>query len=184
MPTYISMLRGINVSGQKQIRMHDLKTLYEILGFGNVITYIQSGNVIFNTDLNLPVWKLSLKIENAISEKYTFNLPVILRTTVEMKAIINANPFVKDVAKSPGKLYITFLEEKPQLTLLEKINPLEFLPDRFIIQEREIYLNCSSGYGTTKLSNKFFENKLQVKATTRNWNTVNKLLELATIPDF
>ena len=112
MKTYISILRGINVSGQKQIRMADLKALYEGLGFSNVITHIQSGNVIFNTDLNLPVRKLSVKIENVISEKYRFNVPVIIRTPGEMKAIINANPFMKDVERSFGKLYITILEEK------------------------------------------------------------------------
>ena len=70
------------------------------------------------------------------------------------------------------------------MTVLEKINPYEFLPDKFIIIEREIYLNCAAGYGTTKLSNTFFENKLKVRATTRNWNTVNKLMELAIRSEF
>jgi uncharacterized protein (DUF1697 family) len=74
---------------------------------------------------------------------------------------------------------VTFLEKEPAPDLIDKINPFDFLPDRFIFYNREIYLNCASGYGTTKLSNTFFENKLKVKATTRNWNTVKKLLELA-----
>jgi len=184
MPTYISMLRGINVSGQKQIRMPDLKALYEGLSFYNAITYIQSGNVIFDHVPGTPVRELSGKIEDAIINKFGFHVPVILRTVDEMKAIIKANPYINDVEKFPEKHYITFLEERPEMTVLEKINPYEFLPDKFIIIEREIYLNCAAGYGTTKLSNTFFENKLKVRATTRNWNTVNKLMELAIRSEF
>jgi uncharacterized protein (DUF1697 family) len=180
MTTFISMLRGINVSGQKQIRMADLKALYEGLGFGNVFTYIQSGNVIFNTDLNITAQKLSAKIANAILEKYGFNVPVIIRTAHEIREVITANPFQQLKGHLPEKLYVTFLEEKPQSAIIEKINHFDFLPDKFIIIESEIYLDCAAGYGTTKLSNTFFENKLKVRATTRNWNTVNKLLELAT----
>jgi len=179
MKTYISILRGINVSGQKQILMADLEKLYEGLGFSNIITYIQSGNVIFKTSLNDNIKELSAKIEEAIQQKYGFNVPVILRTPDEMKEIINANPFQQLKGNHPKKLYVTFLEEKPQTAFVEKINHFDFLPDKFIINEKEVYLNCAAGYGTTKLSNTFFENKLKVRATTRNWNTVNKLLELA-----
>jgi uncharacterized protein (DUF1697 family) len=180
MRTYISMIRGINDSGQKKIMMTDLKTLYEELGLSEVITYIQSGNVIFNTGLIIPVKDLSVMIEEVIYKKYGFNVPVIIRTVDEMKAAIKANPFQNADVSSPEKIYITFLEVKPHKADVEKINHAAFLPDRFIVIEREIYLNCAGGYGTTKLSNTFFENKLKVKATTRNWNTVNKLVELST----
>lgn len=179
MTTYISILRGINVSGQKLIRMTDLEKLYEGLGLSNIITYIQSGNVIFKTDINSTVKELSLKIEEAIQQKYGFNVPVIIRTLEEMQAAIESNPFQKGPDSVSQKLYITFLEEKPQLADIEKINHFDFLPDKFIIIDREVYLDCSGGYGTTRLSNTFFENKLKVRATTRNWNTVNKLVELA-----
>jgi uncharacterized protein (DUF1697 family) len=179
MTTYISLIRGINVSGQKKILMPELKALYEGLGFSRVMTYIQSGNVIFSTDINTPVPLLSSRIEKAISDKYGFNIPVIIRTIEEIKAILAANPFIKSSEQVIEKYYVTFLEEKPLKADIEKINPFNFLPDKFFIVEREIYLNCASGYGTTKLSNTFFENKFKVKATTRNWNTVNKLLELA-----
>jgi uncharacterized protein (DUF1697 family) len=180
MTTFISILRGINVSGQKLIRMTELKALYEDLNFSSVRTHIQSGNVIFNYDQDIHIKELSGKIEDAILKKFGFHVPVIIRTMDELRAIILANPFQKSSGYIPEKLYITFLEEKPQLANIEKINQFDFLPDKFIIIEREIYLNCAAGYGTTKLSNTFFENKLKVRATTRNWNTVNKLLELAT----
>jgi uncharacterized protein (DUF1697 family) len=184
MKTFISILRGINVSGQKLIRMTDLKALYEDLNFTSVNTYIQSGNVIFAYDQDITIKELSGKIENAILKKFGYHVPVIIRTIDEMKSIILANPFQNSSGYIPEKLYITFLEEKPPLADIEKINHFEFLPDKFIIVEREIYLNCAAGYGTTKLSNTFFENKFKMRATTRNWKTVNKLLELATIPAF
>jgi uncharacterized protein (DUF1697 family) len=179
MTTYISILRGINVSGQKLIRMTDLEKLYEGLGFSDIITYIQSGNVIFRTGIIYSARELSAIIEEVIQQKYGFNVPVIIRTLEEMKAIIESNPFQKGSGNIPEKLYITFLDEKPQFTNIEKINHFDYLPDKFIIIEREVYLDCAGGYGTTRLSNTFFENKLKVKATTRNWNTVNKLVELA-----
>lgn len=181
MVIYISMLRGINVSGQKKILMPELKALYEELGFEKVATYIQSGNVIFETAINEPVITLTSLIEKAILEKFGFYVPVIIRTTDEMRAVIKSNPFIKESGPVTEKLYITFLDKEPSLGALDNINPFNFLPDKFKFNNREIYLDCASGYGTTKLSNTFFENKLKVKATTRNWNTVNKLLELASL---
>lgn len=179
MTTFITMLRGINVSGQKKILMPDLKALFEGLGFNRVIIYIQSGNVIFDSDLSIPALTLSSRIEKAILDKFGFNIPVIIRTINEMQALIKANPFIKETGQVTGKLYVTFLEKEPVSGQVEKIKPFDFLPDKFKYHNREIYLQCAAGYGTTKLSNTFFENKLKVKATTRNWNTVNKLLELA-----
>lgn len=179
MPTYISMLRGINVSGRKKILMPDLKALYEGLGFSRVITYIQSGNVIFGVAPGIPTLTISSLIENAIEEKYGFHVPVIIRTIDEMQAVIKANPYIKEAGQITEKLYVTFLDKEPASGALDKINPFDFLPDKFIYHNREIYLDCASGYGTTKLSNTYFEKKLKMKATTRNWNTVNKLLELA-----
>jgi len=113
-------------------------------------------------------------------KKFGYKVPVIIRTREEIKAIIDANPFLKNTGPAPEKLYVTFLDDIPLSTDIEKINQYHYLPDKYIIIGREVYLDCAGGYGTTKLSNTFFENKLKVKATTRNWNTVNKLVELAT----
>ena len=96
MQTFISILRGINVSGQKKIRMADLKKLYESLGFSDVKTYIQSGNVIFKSDSKSSDIELAKKIEKAISAKYHFEVPVIIRASAELKNIISQNPFVKE----------------------------------------------------------------------------------------
>src|SRR5436305_14052468 len=98
MQTFISILRGINVSGQKKIVMTDLKALYESLGFEDVVTYIQSGNVIFKTGKKIADTELAAVIEQAIFEKYKFHVPVITRTAEEIKQVISINPFVKDKA--------------------------------------------------------------------------------------
>jgi uncharacterized protein (DUF1697 family) len=173
------MLRGINVSGQKLIKMPELKLLFENLGFTGVITYIQSGNVIFSTEEKSGAKNLASKIEKAILIKFGFDVPVIMRTTDELTCALKDNPFQNTEGFVPDKIYITFLEEEPDPEKVLKINPFDFKPDTFIISKKEIYINCASGYGTTKLSNTFFESRLKVRATTRNWKTVNNLVELA-----
>jgi uncharacterized protein (DUF1697 family) len=179
MQTFISILRGINVSGQKKILMADLKELFEGLHFKNVTTYIQSGNVVFKSDAKISDIQLAEKIEKAISAKYNFEVPVIIRTKEELEKIISQNPFAKEKNIDLKKLHITFLSTTPAKEKAEQIKEVNFSPDQFIIKGKEIYLHIPNSYGETKLSNKFFENKLKVSATTRNWNTVNKLFEMA-----
>ena len=176
MHTYISILRGINVSGQKKIIMADLVKLYEDLGFTDVKTYIQSGNVVFKSAKKVNNTLLVKQIESKIMEIYGFQVPVIIRTVDDFTRIIASNPFISEIQEN---LYITFLSNLPNQNQLELLNELNFLPDEFKVVDKEIFLNISS-YGTTKLSNSFFENKLKVTATTRNWNTVNKLLAIST----
>jgi uncharacterized protein (DUF1697 family) len=179
MQTFISILRGINVSGQKKILMPDLKKLYENLKFKDIKTYIQSGNVIFKSNEKLADEELAKKIELAIHKKYDFKVPVIIRTQEEMGKIISSNPFLEEKNIDAKKLHVTFLSEIPTKGNRETIENIDFSPDKFIIQGKEIYLHIPESYGETKFSNKFFETKLKVKATTRNWNTVNKLFEIA-----
>ena len=178
METYISILRGINVSGQKKIQMTDRKKLYEDLKFKNVTTYIQSGNVIFKATKQKDE-AIAKKIEDAISAKYNFHVPVIIRRVEEIKNTLAVNPLLKESNIDIEKLHVTFLEEVPDKTKVEAIKNVEYSPDKFIILSKEIFLYCPNGYGNTKLTNNFFENKLKVRATTRNWKTVNKLLEIA-----
>jgi uncharacterized protein (DUF1697 family) len=179
MARYISILRGINVGGKNKIQMNGLKSLYENLKFTNVVTYIQSGNIIFETDSNPATKYFSKLIEEAIYEHYKFSVPVIIRSLEEMKNVILTNPFIAERAINIEKLHVTFLSEVPESYLVSNIKSLIFLPDRFKIIEREVYLYCPNGYGTTKLNNSFFESKLKITASTRNWNTINKLVELA-----
>lgn len=179
MKTYISLLRGINVSGQKKILMADLKALYETLKFKDVVTYIQSGNVIFKTDKKESNQSLAKKIEQSIFKKYSFNVPLIVRSTSEIENIISNNPFLKDSNIDTDKLHVTFLSETPEKEKLNSIAQFDYSPDKSIIIDQEVFLYCPDRYGETKFSNMFFENKLKVSATTRNWKTVNKLAEMA-----
>lgn len=175
MAVFLSILRGINVSGQKLIKMPDLKALYEELGFKNISTYIQSGNVIFENNTSK---SLSERIDKKIFEKYKFNVPVIIRNVQEMQEIVNENLFLKEKNIEHGKLHITFLEKEPPAQHLNKIKDMNYAPDRFYISGKTIYLYCPNGYGRTKLTNTFFENKLKVTATTRNWKTTNEILKI------
>ena len=159
--------------------MADLKAIYENLQLSDVNTYIQSGNVIFKSNENLPDTVFANRIEDEIFKKYTFQVSVIIRREDEMREIISENPFLKGKNIDHGKLHVTFLAEIPLKGNIESIETFNFTPDRFIIHKKEVYLYVPNGYGETKLSNTFFEKKLKVKATTRNWKTVTKLYQLA-----
>jgi uncharacterized protein (DUF1697 family) len=178
MTTFVSILRGINV-GKRKVLMADLKMLYEQLGFTGVVTYIQSGNVIFNTNKASTNQQLAGKIEKAISQQYHFDVPVINRTVDELKKIISANPFSELKGIDNSKLHVTFLAGEPKQTNIDLFRSFNFSPDKFFICGSEIFLHIPGSYAETRLSNKFFENKLELSATTRNWNTVTKLVELA-----
>ena len=175
MKTFLSILRGINVGGHKKVQMMDLKILYEEMNFKNVTTFIQSGNVIFK---NKDVKNLSKRIEQKIFERYNFNVPVIIRTTEEMQNIVSGNPFLKEKGIDANKLYVVYLAENPSQENIDKIEKNNYEPDRFYISGQEIYLYCTNGYGRTILTNNFFENKLRVSATTRNWRTSNELTNI------
>lgn len=181
--TYIAILRGINVSGQKIIRMDDLQRLFGSFGFRDVSTYIQSGNVVFRTPETKNEMLLK-RITGGILSAFGFSVPVIIRTASQLETIIAENPFLKEKDILADKLHVTFLSEVPAAELKKKLETLEFGNDRFVLAEKEIWLYCPGGYGNTKLSNGFFETKLKVTATTRNWNTVKKLLELSREQDY
>ena len=172
------MLRGINVGGHKVIKMEQLRASFAALGFGTVKTYVQSGNIVFEAP-NDSAADLSRKIERKILHDFGFPVPVFLRTEKEMAATIKRNPLLKDSAIDPSKLHVTFLSNAPPKSAHEHLQPLAVKPEQFYIMDRDIYLYCPNGYGTTKLSNTAIEKKLSVGATTRNWKTVNILLAMA-----
>jgi uncharacterized protein (DUF1697 family) len=177
--TCISLLRGINVGGQKKVLMEDLKALYEQMEFRNITTYIQSGNAIFNAGEDHATADLAGMIEKGIERKYGFFVPVIVRTFKEMQHILTKNPLLQEADINRDKLHITFLDRTPGQAVLESVAKLDFPPDRFIILDKDVYIYCPDGYGGTKIDNSFFENRLKVNATTRNWKTVVKLIEIA-----
>ena len=177
MSTFIALLRGINVGGQKKITMTDLKKLFEVSGFTNVQTYIQSGNVIFESQ-NSNTKAIKNQIEKKVKEKYKFDVEVFITSNNELKNILRKNPFIKK-KKDAERFYVTFLSEKPDSVNISKLNETNYLPEEYIIDGNVIYLYFPNGYGKAKLNNNLFENKLKVPATTRNWKTVNMLFELS-----
>lgn len=177
MNSYVALLRGINVSGQKKIAMPELRKLLETLGFTDVSTYIQSGNIIFSTKES-DMEKISKSIEQKILEKYNFHVPTIIRTAAEMTKIVHVNPFLKIKNIETSKLHVTFLSNYPNKEDLEKIVLLKNSIDEFVLIANHVFVHCRSGYGNTKLTNTFFEKKLYINATTRNWRTVIELVKL------
>jgi len=178
MKTYIAILRGINVSGQKIIKMADLKVHLEELNFQNIQTYIQSGNVIFQCKSENSK-SLEEKIEKKILEKYGFHVPTLVKTPAEIEYVIYNNPFLKDKNKDINRLYVTFLSRIPEQNNVEKLKTFDYNPEEYILDGKNIFGFAPNGYGNAKLNNNFFEKKLKVNATTRNWKTVDKLFELA-----
>lgn len=176
---YISILRGINVSGQKRIKMVDLKALYEAQGFEGVSTYIQSGNVIFEST-ETDKKKIRKILERAIEEKYKFHVPVDLRTSKELKRVVENCPYEEVKVEENGtKVLVTFLKSAPPNQKQDLLLGYVKSPERLSIQGSEVYLYCPNGYGKSKLSNTLIESKLGMSATTRNWKSVKKLYELS-----
>jgi len=178
MPKYIALLRGINVGGHKKIMMTDLRVIFEKSGFLAVRSYIQSGNVIFQSN-EVDTKKLEKLIENALEKAYGFLVPVIILTRSKLEKIVSDNPFKPLEGDDTGKIYYVFLKDVPKRKTLELFKETKFQNERFFICKNYIYLKCLCGMGNAKLNNNLFEQKLQVKATARNHKTVSKLLELS-----
>jgi uncharacterized protein (DUF1697 family) len=181
MPTYVSLLRGINVSGRNRIAMADLRAFFESQRHTNVTTYVQSGNVVSKSRSKSEA-KVADAIEQAIAHDLGLEVTVLVRTPEALSRVLAANPFASGPA-DPTKLHVTFLHDEPAVAAVRAVDTADiaakFSPDEFAIAGREVYVHCPNGYGNTKINNTFFEKKLGVAATTRNWKTVTQLVELA-----
>jgi uncharacterized protein (DUF1697 family) len=178
MPVYISMLRGVNVGGHNRMKMDQLRNLFAPLGCEQAQTYIQSGNVVFRAARQSSL-ALSQKIEKSIQAEFGFSVTVVTKTSAEMGATIQNNPFLKKRGVDVSNLHVTFLSQAPDATALKKLAAVDGGPDEFAHSGEVIYLYCQNRYSETKLSNSFLEKALAIHATTRNWTTVNKLYEMA-----
>ena len=178
MATYISILRGINVSGQKLIKMDALRKLYENLGFGQVTTYVQSGNIIF-TSSNADTRELERQISLQIEKETGWKIPVMVLTFNKLKQIIDNNPFTKDPNNNQAFMHVTFLWSAPLTYDSVSIENKKQPEEKIAFFNDAVYLYCPDGYGKTKLTNNFLETKLKIGATTRNWKTTSELLKIA-----
>lgn len=172
---HVALLRGINLGSINKIKMADLTRLFAGLGHDDVRTYLQSGNVVFSAGADPE--KLAEPIEKAILDELGLTVTVLLRTGPDLTKVLRANPYL-DRQDDPTKLHVTFLAEAPDPDSSAVPVPGGESAE-FTLTGREVYLHCPDGYGRTKLNNAFFEKKLGVAATTRNWRTVVALHDMA-----
>jgi uncharacterized protein (DUF1697 family) len=159
--------------------MTDLAALYKDLGFNHAETYIQSGNVIFRSVIDSPVPDIALTIERAILERFSFNIPVMIRTVSEIREIISSNPFLSEEKFDPSKMAVIFLHEKLSDAQIQKVSDIDYPPDKFKIIGNEIFTFCPNGFGKTRLYTNFFEKKMSVTGTGRNWKTITTIFNIA-----
>jgi uncharacterized protein (DUF1697 family) len=174
--TYVALLRGINLAGRNRVSMHELRSELEELGLEDVTTYIQSGNVVFRG--GGPARALAAGIEGRIAQAFGTEVAVLLRTPAELTRVVKGNPFLRAGA-DPSKLHVIFLSGKPTQKAADTLDPERSPPGEFRLGGREVYLHLPAGFGRSKLTVDYFEGRLGLAGTARNWRTVTKLVELA-----
>ncbi|MDJ0464163.1 DUF1697 domain-containing protein [Streptomyces sp. H27-C3] len=177
--TYAALLRGINVSGHRKVPMAELRVLMTELGHGNVATYLQSGNAVFTSDADAAEDALAASLGQAIEARFGFAVDVLVRSTAYLSAVADACPF--PAAELEGKqLHVTYCSEPLTAERFARIEPAAYLPEEFRLGDRALYLYAPNGLGRSKLGEALARPALfkGVVATSRNWNTVVKLVEM------
>jgi len=180
-PVYVALLRGINLAGHNAVPMKDLRLLFEALPADSVTTYLQSGNVVFRSGVEDP-GRLATAVEQGLRAERGLDVSVLVRPADDVDRVAAANPFLGDRdERDASTLHVTFLAALPEPARVAAMESAAAAaaPDALRVGEREVYLWCPNGYGRTKLNNAFFEKKLAMVATTRNWRTVTTLAGMA-----
>ena len=176
MTALAALLRGVNVGGKQSLPMADLRRLLTDLGYGDVQTYLQSGNAVFTTD-RTDTDKIAREIEDGVAALGVADPGCLILQPDRLRRVVDANPLA-DQAAEPAKLQVVFLSDPPLPEKVAAIDRAAYLPDVFEAGEREVYVYYPEGIRRTKLTHAFFQKKLEVAvATARNWNTVTALLE-------
>jgi uncharacterized protein (DUF1697 family) len=174
--TYAALLRGINVGGKNKLPMPELRSLLEDAGYEDVVTYIQSGNAVLRSPVGRD--RLARTLEEQIAARFSLAVRVVLRTHGELERIAAANPFGAD-GDEPKGLHVVFLDRVPKAGAIAALDPNRSPGDEFRVAGSEIYLRYPHGSGRSKLTLDYFERRLEVAGTARNWNTLLKLIELS-----
>jgi len=178
MKTFIALLRGINVSGQKKIKMADLRAMLEKMPFQDVQTYIQSGNIVLKS-AEKEIALIETEINKMLAKTFGYEVPVLVKSKEEFEQIIKGNPYTAKADLEAKKIYFALLKSAPNATAVAGLDQAQYPHELFQIAKNCVYLNCTKGAGKAKLNNNIIERKLKVVATTRNYRTMTKLLELA-----
>jgi uncharacterized protein (DUF1697 family) len=177
MPRYVALLRSVNIGGHGRIAMTELRESFASLGYDDVVTYIQTGNVLFSTPSKSEK-AIAEAIEGQLAEDFGDAPAVLLRTLPEIRRIGAASPYAKAGA-NPARHHVTFLAVAPSKDVLKALQLPPSGQDELVVDGREVYVHTPDGYAETKYTGTFLERRLGVVSTTRNWNTVTKLSELA-----
>ena len=149
--------------------MSILRELLTDLGYSNVATHIQSGNAVFRVTGRNPV-RLQREIRAALAQRLGFEVPVLIRRRAEIATLIERNPLVR-TGRDGARLFVTFLEERPDPARVRDLRPIDHAPDEFRLGERELYLWCPNGILKSKLPMELWDKRFGL-TTTRNWNTI------------
>ena len=179
MPVYVALLRGINLGGHKKIKMDELRASLAAMGFDEVKTYIQSGNVVFKT-AKISDRALSKKIEASILSNFGHSVSVMIRTAEEIKQVIANNPFLKQPDIDQTKLHVMFLAEPPAQSALKQLETLVLKPDQFRSLGKELYFYIPNGVAESAVMKKPIDRVLAIPTTMRNWKTVNTVQQMCT----
>lgn len=173
---YIALLRGINVGGKNKLPMEDLVAMFAAAGCADVTSYIQSGNIVFGAKPAV-VAKLPTVVGAAIEAKFGFRPPLVLRTATELQQAARNNPFLR-AGVDENALHLAFLADKPTAAQVGELDPQRSPPDRFTVRGRDVYLHLPNGVAKSKLTNAWFDSRLQTVSTIRNWRTVLELVAM------
>jgi uncharacterized protein (DUF1697 family) len=178
MATFVALFRALNVGGYNKVGMAALKNMHEGLGLRNVSAYLQTGNVIFeSTDTEPPL--LAEQLRREFEERFDLYTEVIVRTSAELKELIDQNPFLNQPEKETKWVVVMFLAACPAEQDKKELLNTYAGPEELFFTEKDLYIYYTNGIGRSKLSNALIEKKLKVSGTARNWNTITKLLEMA-----
>lgn len=175
--SHVALLRGINVGGRARVPMDRLREVFVEAGCTEVVTYIQSGNVVFRPPPGVLGGALSSTLQERIDTTFGVSAAVVIRTAAEWADLVQRNPFV-GVGVDPMTLHVMLLADEAAPDDIARLDPDRSPPDEFVVDGREVYLHHPNGSRRSKLTIDYFERKLHTVATARNWNTATKLAEL------
>lgn len=175
MPVYAALLRGVNVGSSKRMKMHELRGVFESLSLPNAQTYLQSGNVIFES-AELELDPIAGRIEAAIESSFGFHSDVILRSADQMEAVVAKNPFASVADTDTSKLLVYFLKREPSADASRSLQDLKAAPEKVVLSGKEVYIHYPNGQGQSKLPP--MDKQLKVSGTARNWNSVTNILAI------
>ena len=174
---YVALLRGINVGGRAQVAMADLRAMLTALGFRDVRTLLQSGNVVFRADGEAPA-ALERLLETEAAKHLDVHPDFLVRTAAEWAEIVAGNPFPAEAERDPGHLLVMCLKQAPSAAAVDALQAAITGPEVVRPAGRHLYLTYPTGVGTSRLSGNVIESRLRTRGSARNWNTVLKLAAL------